>query len=919
MASGASKKVHAYLLDRFHPLGSNPHVVLELDPIALRDMPVSLLMRTFQDQHRSQCKQGLCIHCPGTILVKSAWLLDKTPDPTAFHTTGSGLALDAVQHDPVRGVEFMMSGDLMSAYSDIEYRAVVLVLLECTFANNDPFFNRSSDKSTEKRQREHVNDKEGKRARVEVAPYPKGLCVVPFPKDPTAPLNILPPSFTFTSCIEHPGVVWIDKTRYIPVLDLLLRMNTGCIVALPPGTGKSHIGQILQAWYDIEGDKNTFTELFFGKSSPDISFLFNKRSADIQAGHTWAYYWSSRKCLCLVFNFGEIEDSNGFDFYLLKVLHAFISKYEEHLGTLVIDSKEPPISILDIILKRVSSQDLKLFLAVDHWDYPILRSLPSGDGDASFVKVIDFLVAMARSRQRLLILGNLSPMQFLKVKVKDNTPKRLKDISLHRDLNGAFGMTGQELEDLFQVLSCNRYEKLDSHAAALTGKLGHSSPPSLDPEDVSPPLGMYNFQLVLSYAAVALNLDSPHQILADSPALEKFLQCCGNLLKHSSLRRGRQMTIPPILGIDRTSLLRCTKNEEYLWQVLFYLGVIKIVHVERDRDPMWTAEISNSSIANQLFAAHPLTLNVRETTRDIQLRALLERNPRPMMAAIANRLSRRPLRTLYGMKEEGFQELIDSFMEDNLIFNNPSSQLDTKQRSPKYINQYFSQLGLATKVKGNSNAQTNLSGKGKGPTKPQPQISGTGPFGYLDIFICDLRDLHPGRVVAMELKYVSLFSLFRVMHTSHEGCEKAVYRDGGKFTENCLLKIEELDKMSTADLRNLEHWYYNSDEQQGKIRKIGVMLNDAVIQLQSYMDAIVHGRVITDVAGNVLTTGITNAEKRVAAIKATPIDEVLGFVVCGIGRRIIAIPVEPTTPNTQYKYQANANWQAVFERKSKGR
>ncbi|KAJ7746908.1 hypothetical protein DFH07DRAFT_582870 [Mycena maculata] len=83
------------------------------------------------------------------------------------------------------------------------------------------------------------------------------------PTDPSNPVDLPVPSFPFHLHVENPGIAIIDKSRYIPKLDDLLRRCTGCILTLPPGTGKTTVLAMLVAWYDCHPtSKSTFDKIF---------------------------------------------------------------------------------------------------------------------------------------------------------------------------------------------------------------------------------------------------------------------------------------------------------------------------------------------------------------------------------------------------------------------------------------------------------------------------------------------------------------------------------------------------------------------------------------------------------------------------------------------------------------------------------
>ncbi|KAJ7451814.1 hypothetical protein B0H11DRAFT_310110 [Mycena galericulata] len=267
-----------------------------------------------------------------------------------------------------------------------------------------------------------------------------------------------------------------------------------------------------------------------------------------------------------------------------------------------------------------------------------------------------------------------------------------------------------------------------------------------------------------------------------------------------------------------------------------------------------------------------------------------------MMNFFSTRLSFTPISDLHRMTEAVFQEMFNSYFLDPEL---------------GYLGNYFSQLGLLTDadqpVSATGRQYGNRSTR-KGKSKEQPKVlAGLGRFGYMDSFGCSFGDLHPGRAFALELKNISLHSIFRAMYKDDEECSKAVNGIPGKdpadhFRKTCLEKIEELDKMSMAQLLQL-HYHFH-DGKNSIVRPVSALLAEAEVQLKSYMNAIARGEATNG------KEGITNAEKRVRVTKNTdvPPDEVIGFVVCAVGQRIITIPVEPDIQNTQYQYSERRGW-----------
>ncbi|KAJ6507135.1 hypothetical protein C8R47DRAFT_1315474 [Mycena vitilis] len=911
-------KVHAYFLDNQHPLGDNPNLIYNVEGPTFRGMQVAHLLNKIQEQHRSDCGTEECDSCRrlGPIIVKSGWLLDQIP-ATGFDTV--------ISKD---GKQSLTSAFCITPYIKPHQRdtgGVVILLLECAFEGTDPPRASENLRRPVPAQSDGGEANQPKKSKVELSPrdYIR-LLIMKSGKDPCAPLNILSPSLPYRDWRKSGGFVGFDKTRYIPAFDKLLGAHH-CVAIGPIGTGKSVFMDTLHTWYDIGGETAVFYRCFNGTA---IKAAVDKRKADAAAGViSQPYFWSSLRLVCLVFDLAKIKipDNSSVDtainfvnHYLLGTIQAFITRYESRLGPdLGMSDFKLPVDMMVAVFQRVGERGLRLFIGVDHWDAPILNSLTSANHDLTSgiaAYISEFIVALTDPGRtvklaKLLVLGNIPLFE----------PANIQDISLHPYLKGAFGISDQELNDLFAVLSHNRHTKPLRNSEELAWTLGRYSPPPMREGDV-PPLAVYGFPLVLNYVATVLNLDNAHKTVQDSPRLKWISQCCQHLLQYSGLRQGRQTTMRRIKEFDAGSLVGCLTNEVDLRSLSFFLGAIKVVDPGKGPDsPLWIAELSSQFARDQLLSSCSV-IEFDQSQWDIIYRALLERDPYPLVQAVSTRLSGRPVRSLYRMQEGGFQEMMDSFHE-------PGWMTETKPGTEKrdFTNHYFSQVGLLTdfgkytEMKEDQAKRKKTTGakSRKAAAAAKLKISGTGAFGYLDILLVALRDLHPGRVIAIELKFISLFQIFRALYQSHRACEAAVRGEGGKsFTRHCLDKIQELDDMSEAELQQVIYWRWDSDEEKGIRRKVSLTTGEGVIQLRSYLDAIVQGNA-NHGRSEPSTEGITHAEKRVQVNRdpAHPVDEVVGFLICVVGRRAITIPVEPTVQNTQYRYDAVQGWKSVFEKR----
>ncbi|KAK7005935.1 hypothetical protein R3P38DRAFT_1724242 [Favolaschia claudopus] len=251
--------VRAFFSDRAHRqhdpgphFASEPDVVLEYDAAEFSGMRIPSLLTAIQQEHSS----ASCDRCLTPILVKCAWHLNLE----AIATMTPELDLQGpLENDPIGGLTFLESDSEVSDYpTTINSCTDITVFCET-------MYNRSHSRGT-KREMEAPDDApymRAKPAQSELVVSQQGLCVIPSADDPTAPLNLPPPSFSFPIDTEAAGVVFIDKTGFFPRLSALLQASKpGCFLALPPGTGKSALLSWYAAWVDAGWDREQWGTLF---------------------------------------------------------------------------------------------------------------------------------------------------------------------------------------------------------------------------------------------------------------------------------------------------------------------------------------------------------------------------------------------------------------------------------------------------------------------------------------------------------------------------------------------------------------------------------------------------------------------------------------------------------------------------------
>ncbi|KAF7376543.1 hypothetical protein MSAN_00070400 [Mycena sanguinolenta] len=832
--------IRAYFSDR-HPLEAGPHFTCEFDITMLRDTRVADVLRAIQQGHRNaHC--GICLKL-GPILVKSAWLLRDIPNAT---TNGSS----ELDHDPQRGIQFLESASYMHEYLDHSPRELgIIVLCECTFDKTGNSSGQSAATISGKRLRETADDASddaNKKAKLDLPPH-QGVCIItPFEDSAAGPLALTPPSLTFSSRIDYPGTVFIDKTRVIPTLNELVKSNP-CFVALPPKTGKTALMSMYTTWLDCGIDRSTHRKLFESTSIRRIRFIETQ----------------PRSCFCLIFDFHRfllnnsasnsgsgdsahdplsVDVTDSIDRFLSQTIQDFAARYKEKLEIIFSPDKlDCPTDMLTTVLNAVKNPTNKyeLFIGLDHWDAPILQSLWFKNDSLTreitthITQFLSVLTALPDSEgppvPKILALSNLPPFNLKGYSL------RFHNLSVDLRMDGTFGITDTELDKLFTLLSHNRLTKLTITPEERFLLVVPVSPFSRR----QPPDAVYNFGLVLNHAAVTLGIGSSQEYLVtpSSNWLDMISQCCEKSLRYSSLRRGRHLVVSTLLnGVD---VLAVAESQRNLWALLIHLGALVCSAKEQrsfdDLNSTWTLKIGGSFVKKQLFSRYPPFPKDRESIRDIQLRALLaEHNPTPLAEGIFRLLFRTHLVDLYKMTERVLQKLWDGFMDaDHQLIEDGFNDFE---EGSEYLDNYFPQLGLLT------NSQVP-------PGDRAVRDAGHGRYGFLDIFICGLQDVRPGCVVAIELKCFSLHGLFRAKCETEQQCYEEVHGTSGSstFWQKCQDKLTQLAAMSEAEVQQLPYHYYasqGSGPAKDTYSNIGAIVDKGKRQLQSYMNALVKGNAL---------------------------------------------------------------------------
>ncbi|KAJ6498843.1 hypothetical protein C8R45DRAFT_980175 [Mycena sanguinolenta] len=890
--------VKVYFFDKLHRLESGPHVTLDYDATDFEWIRVWNILDAIQTTHAADCKTTPCGSCFGKILAKSAWLLDKAPD--ALPKTSFEL-----EHDPANGFQFMQPKDTCGESSRITGRSEIFILCEAAFEKQSPSAKRhlTPDFETTKRAR---------------LAFPLRRQVHRVPSEDPGAIHLPLQSHPFSSFLLQPGTVIIDKSQYIFPFDDLLASKISCYVVFPPKTGKTAFMSTYATWRDIGLEPDVHDQYFRSMNvhhSMDPALVKKwADNPDAPPPISRRVSLTKRSSFCLIFDFHKVREiskgdsahrvTRSIDEYLSHAILIFADKYQGKLGITRQHLKQlkSPGEMMDKVFVQVASQKAKLFIGVDHWDFPIIRSLELHDDFTTKIgrHITEFIFLLATSTQRqskvanLLVFGNIPPFHV-------DLSKFLHHISRAADIDGAFGITPKELEAFFDVMSHNRGITLSVDEDGLARALGRFTPPHLF--DKQPLPSVFNFDLVLHHVTTTLNLGGPHQTLGDSPLLRIISRRYEKSLRYSSLRRGRRIVISKTRQFD---VLGIGEKEINLWLLLLYLGVLIF---PKKPSSTWTLEICSTFVQTQLFSDYTPLPSVQESIRDLQLRALLEGNPEPMAKGISRLLWGTHLLDLYEMDEAVLQQVWNCFMNVNHSFVDDGDN-DFKEDSV-YLNNYFSQLGLLT----------NASAKQSKKRSQAHEIftAGRGRFGFLDIFLCDFQDLRPGRVVATELKYFPLRGLFRAQCSSDKECHDKVYGTGDKstFWDKCGEKLNQLDAMSEEEVQNLDFHFYASQGDGKPARgchyQIGTIVNEGRKQLKSYMHAIVNGTAF-DRSDKSAPEGITRHETRVQATKVSrdKADDLIGLLMYAVGRRVFWAIVEPTEQNTKYRYTAKSGWVAKW-------
>ncbi|KAK7005916.1 hypothetical protein R3P38DRAFT_3040354 [Favolaschia claudopus] len=949
--------IHAHFLHLSQPMDpAQPHVrVTDLEFTDFWDSwrVAYILDNEIQAKHNG----SNCTTCTSPILIKAAWFCKRLREPLVnsdgevIDVSPLGTNFWPKESDPDRGAIFLAPhllvkhslgrggangvNDLLNGPIDPATGNLIVHFLCETVVDK-----ASSSHSTVVAARkldDADNDGHGGGKRAKLDPdlnliIPRGLFIIPIPAHDreTVTFSLPPQSFTMEQLVSAtPGTVFVDKTDHIMSLSRLLALG-GSYIYLPPKTGKSTLLNMLSAFYDC-AQSQELTRRVFGRREVKISSMnSNKNPATQNPDHFAGKYM----CLCfdlrpLAFTITDLKGGVNhiislIDQHLSTTIRNFVEKYRAmfpatKLPQFTADADPPEMmaKISEYFQKRSQPAGIKLFLSLDHLDDPILRTLllEKAPGQSSsevttavavhimkFLEILANLATNLKSAIKLLVVSNLPFSKFrLNIRPPPGFVKYLRDISAEKSLDGAFGMTLEEVESIFKVLSCNRRKQLVAKTE-LAHKLGYFMPrPSdklLQPSDkLHQPPGVYNFDLVFYHAATTLelmNLMDPNLRNIDLLWLDEISQSCRHLLEYSSLRRGRDIVVPRFGEYTFEMLLHHADTEQNLYALLYHIGGVSVHDVHSTPDPMCTMRHGSPFSAYQLCGKYAPYARKYETAAQIIIRALFSRDAGPLAEYLAWSIYYTDIQDLKGMRECVLQTLWNGVVnQDARKFRDGAVNIKPVM-SPEFVNNWFSQVHLHT----NPNATS------ESIRRREPFTAGFRKDGVADGVVCG-ANFHPDRLIAVELKNFSLENIvFNLRYTGNASFD---------FKSKYQVQLDHLDTLTRAQILKLEYCFKVFENGRSTTTQLPIqyIVNKGKEQLRSYMDAIAQGEYATTEDGG---TKKGFRDFRFVVLPAAPgrPDEIIGFIIYAVGRRVFWELVEPLEQNKAFKFRANEGWQGVW-------
>jgi hypothetical protein len=242
---------------------------------------------------------------------------------------------------------------------------------------------------------------------------------------------------------------------------------------------------------------------------------------------------------------------------------------------------------------------------------------------------------------------------------------------------------------------------------------------------------------------------------------------------------------------------------------------------------------------------------------------------------------------IYDLPEASFQCLFDAFYWGEFKGN------------------YFPQLRLLTDHK-----------KSVGEKK---QPAGFNRYGFADIFCLGTGGMYlrPRFGVVIELKSIRPSGLVRHFYGSKAEWKKDWWKSSRDPSHPNRKRLEDVLRLPLDQLRSLKYVYFDADSSGEVTTTVGQIMDDAVKQLQSYLNAILAGAAVdsTRTPGEAEKIGISDNRIDIPAEQKGRAQRVSGRVVVAIGPRIEVIPVQGGT--SMWDYRGKTGWSHHYPKAQK--
>ncbi|KAJ7208032.1 hypothetical protein GGX14DRAFT_634932 [Mycena pura] len=893
-------RVHYAVHDTHH----RSRGTLEIDVDEFGTMLVAELIRLAQEHHRGLARS--CVECLSgqSVLLKSAWLVAVSLN--GFDNGDDELPPLPLLHTPTKTSGYEPNAGLAARSDDNHIR----VIFETTYEQKKDY----TPRFTVKRKKEASPERAKKKQTTErVAARPAELSVRNF--DSTMEFwdieqfDLAPPGHNFYASAEVPsidsGVVLIDKSKYIEDFDNAFKLVNCLIAAAPPSTGKTTNLQMLEAWYDCVNSPDDLRRLFGGpKGSAASAHLIEQRAL------------GARSFLCLVLDLSipmkaaskdekATKLASRIDAYVAETVDAFLAKYVasslRHIMAGVNTSVLPrgkataQDHILQLSTRLSRCPRMDAFIAADHLDAPILHLMAADDQairtPAAFRIVIEKLkqLVFALANVKGLGQGNGKTGQGNgKTRLLINTRIPLlpdlfissiaaKSVFHFPRLQYAYGATINELNAVFNALSHGRKRGLVLDDAVLKTLGGEPIPNYFRAETMLPLV--YPFNRALHHCASALKLSSTHKFGLDgqsgTTALANLLAVLPQdnrqqrtlILLPSNLLSGGYVTLEPFSYLDHAALASVNKRDDCLHALLTCLGCtavsLKPYPGGRPRpDPLWSMRLVSLPEVAEAVAGFTASPAPPRTPFESIFNALLQGSPSEFADRISEILRGLNYRILWQLTEQ----TLHAIMEIYFLLTAPK----------KLRSRFISELRLVLRTSDEADRiDSELDGR---YMKAHPHAR----FGFADIFIGGAGYLRRKRAILIELKCICIWGLSR-------GAWQKPYREFDRkfgqamaMEEECEMWIKILADISMDELLRLNYARWEKVEGKSNLVnvRVGKILDEAIDQLQPYLQTILQGKGQVKVKMGV-------SDKRVE-VDETASTDIVAIAYVAVGTRIVA-------------------------------